>query len=148
MLSKPVSRKMQLAIGVTLVYVLAMVGWLLWDGVVQVAKVSHLPALQFWQEPIVWHKLGEPLLALPIAAFLAGGYPFWRSDFRARYIHRITPLTIIGGICEFIAATLFYQRGNTDFIFWFSLVLGVTGLLAPIGLWMAHQHVIAKENAL
>lgn len=145
MLSKPVSRKMQLVMGVTIVYVLGMVGWLLWDGVVQVAKVSHLPPVQFWAEPIVWHKLGEPLLAFPIAAFLAGGYAFWQSDFRAKYIRRIAPLTIIGGICEFIAAVLFYQRGNTDFIFWFSLVLGVVGLLAPIGVRMAHQQVIAKE---
>lgn len=148
MLSKPVSRKIQTFIGVTLLYVLAMLGWLLWDGVFQVAKVSHLPLAQFWAEPIVWHKLGEPLLALPIVVFMAGGYFLWQPEFRAWYVSRIAPITILGGICEFVAAALFYQRGNTDFIFWFSLVLGVTGLLAPIGLRMAHQHVTAKERAL
>jgi len=148
MFAKPISRPLQIGMVVMLVYVLGMVGWLLWDGVEQVAKVSHLPAAQFWAEPIVWHKLGEPLLALPIAVFTAGGYFFWQTAFRASYVKWTTPVIVLGGICEFIAAILFYQRGNSEFIFWFSLVLGVVGVIAPLGLRMAHQQVTAKENTL
>jgi hypothetical protein len=147
MVLKPICPKQLLALGVTLLYVLGMLGWLLWDGVTEVVRVSHLPLAQFWAEPIVWHKLGEPLLALPIAFFTAGGYFLWQPGFRAWYVSRIAPIVLLGGICEFVAATLFYQRGNTEFIFWFSLVLGVAGLVAPIGLRWAHHQVIAKENA-
>jgi hypothetical protein len=145
MTTKSISRPLKISMMVTGIYVVVMTIWLLWDGVVQVAKVSHLPAPQFWVEPIVWHKLGEPLLALPIVLFLAGGYFLWRKEVRESYLRWTTPLMVLGGICEFIAAYLFYQRGNTDFIFWFSLILGVVGLVAPFGLRLAHQRVTQKE---
>jgi len=120
-----------------------MLGWMAFDAYRAFRDVSQQPFGQFLAEPIIWHKLGELLIAIPVGIAFAAFFMLWKAPMRVRFLQITTPLIILGGLFNLIAAWGFYQKPRTDFttfMIYFCPLLFLAGLGLPLALrWIHHK---------
>jgi hypothetical protein len=141
-----------IAMGIFQILVISvMAGWMLIDAYKAIASISQQPIRQFLSEPILWHKIGEILLVFPVGIAFAAFYIFWKPSLRLQYLSITTPLMIIGGIFNLIAAWGFYQKPRTDFtnfMIYFGPILFLASLILPLLLRWVHIKRTQVENKM
>ncbi|HSH03991.1 MAG TPA: hypothetical protein VLL52_15860 [Anaerolineae bacterium] len=143
-------RKFFIIMGIfQVLFITSMVGWMLFDAYKGIKNVSGQAWGLFLREPIVWHKVGEILLVLPVAIAFVSFYMLWPANWRVKFLRFTTPIIVIGGIFNLIAAVGYYQLPRTDFstfMIYFAPILFVAGLVLPIMLYWVHRKRRAIEQ--
>lgn len=129
--------------------VFAMIGWMLLDAYRVFIDILQRPDNQLLLEPIVWHKVGEFLLVLPIGVALAAFFMFWNPDVRRKYIQITAPLMLAGGLLNLLASWGFHQKPSSEFnhfMVYFGAILFIAGVVLPLLLKWIHQKRLSREN--
>lgn len=129
--------------------VFVMASWMFRDAYRVIADIHQQSDSQLLLEPIVWHKVGEFLLVLPIGIALAAFFILWKPDVRQKYIQITAPLMLIGGLLNLLASWGFHQKPSSEFshfMVYFGAILFVAGIAMPLLLKWIHQKRLQKEN--
>lgn len=132
------------------IFLAVMLGWMLIDAYNTLSNAAQQPLSQFLLEPILWHKVGELFLAIPIGIAIAAFYMFWQSSLRVRFLQIITPLLVFGGALNLLAAWGYSrQEPATDFsqfMTYFGAVLFFFGVAFPFVLRWMHTKRLQVES--
>jgi hypothetical protein len=131
------------------IFLAVMLGWMFWDAYKAITSIAAQPLNQFLAEPILWHKVGELFLALPIGIAIAAFYMLWRPSLRVRFLQIATPFLVIGGVLNLMAAWGYSQKPATDFsrfMTYFGVVLFLFGVFFPFVLKWVHAKRIQVES--
>jgi hypothetical protein len=129
--------------------VTGMAGWMVLDAYKAIASIHQEPLLQFLSEPILWHKIGEILVVFPVGFALAAFYIFWKPALRLQYLRITTPLMMIGGVFNLVAAWGFYRKPRTEFtgfMLYFCPLLFLACLGLPFLLGWVHRKKLQRES--
>lgn len=143
-------RKFFIGLGLfQVVFLSIMFGWILLDAYKALSNIFQQPLGQFLQEPILWHKVGEIFLAFPIGIAIAAFYMLWKPSLRLTYLRITTPVLIVGGVLNLMAAWEYSQEPTTDFatfMTYFGVVLFFLGISFPFLLKWIHTKRVHIEN--
>jgi hypothetical protein len=143
-------RNFLIALGIfQTIFLAVMLGWMFWDAYQAITSIADQPANQFLAEPLLWHKVGELFLALPVGIAIATFYMLWHPSLRVRFLQIVTPFLIIGGVLNLLAAWGYSQKPATDFsrfMTYFGVVLFFFGVLFPFVLKWIHAKRIQIES--
>jgi hypothetical protein len=134
---------------VMILFLAIMFLWILIDAYKAVVAVNPESFLQFITEPILWHKVGEILIVIPLGIGMIAFFLFWNTNQRVRYLIAITPCVIIGSVLNLLSAWGFSQKPTTDFaefMMIFGLVLFVMGIVSLFLLPWIHAKKTEFEN--
>lgn len=143
-------RKFFIGLGIVQsIFLAVMLGWMFWDAYRAIISIAYQPPSQFLAEPILWHKVGELFLALPIGIAIAAFYMLWRPSLRVRFLKIATLFLVVGGLLNLAAAWGYSQKPATDFsrfMTYFGVVLFFFGVLFPFVLKWVHVRRIQVES--
>lgn len=100
-------------------------------------------------EPMLWHKLGEFLVALPLGIGVIAFILYFTADRRQKYFKIAIPIVITGGILNLLAAWGFLQRpitDQTDLFVTLSIVFFVAGIAGLFLLRWVHGRLSLLET--
>ncbi|MEM7798617.1 MAG: hypothetical protein AAF633_05450 [Chloroflexota bacterium] len=100
-------------------------------------------------EPMIWHKLGEFLVALPIGIGVLAFILYFPPDRRQKYFRNAVPIVVIGGILNLIAAWGFLQRPfteQTNLLVALSLVISAAAVGGLVVLRWVHGRLSLLET--
>lgn len=132
------------------IFLAVMLGWILLDAYNALSNAVQQPLSQFLLEPILWHKVGELFLVIPIGIAIAAFYMFWHPSLRLHFLQITTPLLVIGGTLNLMAAWGYSrQEPATDFsqfMIYFGTVLFFLGMSFPFILKWIHTKRLQVES--